>query len=551
MTVSTDISRSGPYAGAGTTGPFTVTFRFLDNSHLQVIRTASGVDTTLVLNTDYTVSGAGGSSGTVTLATALAVGQSLTIIRNVPFTQLADYVAGDAFPAQSHEDALDLVVMQTQQLKDGLDRSLTLAPTAVGASTELPAPQSLALIGWDTAGTALKNYDANSLGVAIATASWRTDVFNGTGAQTAFILTQDAGVASNCDVSVSGVQQVADVNFSYNSTTKTITFLTGAPASGTGNVAVRYGSALAAGTVASTSITDSTTTGRSVLTAASAAAARTAITAAASGANGDITSLTALASVPTVVSQYSNQIKTIGASVAANALTISAPALSLDFRSTTLGSGTVTTVSGTPSNLVVPSTQALGTVSGVQSDLIVLAINNAGTIELAVANLAGGVDLSETGLISTISVGSAGNASNIYSTTARTNVAYRVIGLIRSTQATAGTWATAPSLVQGMGGNALDAMQSLGYGQTWQNVTGSRVIGTTYYNTTGKPIQVSVTGASGTSSGGSIVINGLTVATCFASVGGSSNTQGVVVVIPPGASYSAINFTLGTWFELR
>lgn len=293
MTVSTDISRSGPYAGAGTTGPFTVNFRFLANSHLQVIRTASGVDTTLVLDTDYTVSGAGGSSGTVTLATALAVGQSLTIIRDVPFTQLADYVAGDSFPAQSHEDALDLLVMQTQQLKDGLDRSLTLAPTAVGASTELPAPQSLALIGWDTAGTALKNYDAGSLGVAIATASWRTEVFNGTGAQTAFILTQDAGVASNCDVSVSGVQQVADVNFSYNSTTKTVTFLTGAPASGTGNVAVRYGSALAAGTLASTSITDSTVTGRSVLTAASAAAARTAIGAGTVQA-GDDSSITAL-----------------------------------------------------------------------------------------------------------------------------------------------------------------------------------------------------------------------------------------------------------------
>jgi len=43
--------------------------------------------------------------------------------------------------------------------------------------------------------------------------------------------------------------------------------------------------------------------------------------------------------------------------------------------------------------------------------------------------------------------------SVFYSTTARTNVAYRVVGFINITEATAGTWATAPSTVQGAGGN--------------------------------------------------------------------------------------------------
>ena len=269
MTIQTETSLSGP---------FTVGFRFLADSHLLVIRTSSaGVDTDLAITTDYTVTGAGGSSGTVTLVTALAIGESLTIARNVPFTQLADYVNNDAFPAESHEEALDLLTMQTQQLKNIGDRSLSLPVTAVGVSTELPAPQASTLIGWSVAGDELQNYDATALGIAIATASWRTDVFNGTGAATAFVLTQDAGVASNCDVSVSGVGQVAGVNYNYDAATKTITFLTGAPASGTGNVAVRYGQALPAGVVASTSINDSTAVGRSVLTAANATAARAAI----------------------------------------------------------------------------------------------------------------------------------------------------------------------------------------------------------------------------------------------------------------------------------
>jgi hypothetical protein len=144
MTVPTSTAKSGPYAGSGTTGPFTVGFRFLENSHLQVIRTSStGVDTTLTLTTDYTVSGAGGSSGTVTLVTALAVGQKLTIIRNVPFTQDADYVQNDAFPAESHERALDKLTMQTQQLLEAVDRAAKLPVTSTADSEELVADITL------------------------------------------------------------------------------------------------------------------------------------------------------------------------------------------------------------------------------------------------------------------------------------------------------------------------------------------------------------------------------------------------------------------------
>jgi|LakMenEpi03Aug12_release.lakeMendotaPanAssembly.Ray.scaffolds.fasta_scaffold50562_4 hypothetical protein len=146
------------------------------------------------------------------------------------------------------------------------------------------------------------------------------------------------------------------------------------------------------------------------------------------------------------------QIQPISASVGASALTISASALSLDFRSATLTSGAVTTVAGTPANLVISSGSTLGTTNAVETDLAVIALNNAGTIELAVVNMAGGVNLSESALISTTAEGGAGaadSASTVYSTTARTNVAYRVLGFLRITEATAGTWATAPSLIQG------------------------------------------------------------------------------------------------------
>lgn len=154
MTVSSSVAKSGPYAGAGTTGPFTVGFRFLENSHLRVVRTSTtGVDTTLVLNTEYSVSGAGGDSGTVTLVTALAVGEKLTIIRNVPATQEADYVENDSFPAESHETALDKLTMLVQQNGEAIDRSIKVGVSDTPLSP-LPSPTSRAntVIGFDALG---------------------------------------------------------------------------------------------------------------------------------------------------------------------------------------------------------------------------------------------------------------------------------------------------------------------------------------------------------------------------------------------------------------
>jgi hypothetical protein len=186
----------------------------------------------------------------------------------------------------------------------------------------------------------------------------------------------------------------------------------------------------------------------------------------------------------------------------------------------------------------------------VQSRLVVIALNNAGTIELAVANIAGSVNFDETTLLTTtaISTGST-SASVVYSTTARTSVAFRVIGYIESTQATAGTWATAPSTIQGSGGQALTAMSSIGYGQIWQDVSGSRSGGTTYYNTTGKPIMVNVWQSDGESRSGNMQVNGVTVSVAIThGAGGGTSTMSAIV--PPGASYVA-NGSLSTWVELR
>ena len=229
-------------------------------------------------------------------------------------------------------------------------------------------------------------------------------------------------------------------------------------------------------------------------------------------------------------------IQPITASVGASALTCTLNPTILNFRNTPLTSGTINTRTvATAISVVVPSTATLGTVSAQQSRLVVIALDNAGTVELAVVNIAGGNNLDETTLMSTTAIAAGSNsASVVYSTTARTSLPFRVVGYIESTQATAGTWATAPSTIQGQGGQALAAMSSLGYGQTWQTVT--RVSGTTYYNSTGRPITFIIMNTSGLGSSVQVTIAGYTFS--LITQVGSTNILMFSSIVPAGASYS-------------
>ena len=245
------------------------------------------------------------------------------------------------------------------------------------------------------------------------------------------------------------------------------------------------------------------------------------------------------------------QIQPVSASVFNNALTITLRATTLDFRSAYLTSGAVNTRTVGSTSVTVPSGATLGTTSAVASRLVILAIDNAGTVELAITNLSGAPNLDETTLISTTAISTAAdNTGVIYSTTARTNAPFRVVGFVDITEATAGTWAAAPTKVQGCGGQAFASMSSLGYGQALQNVTGSRGLSTTYYNTTGKPILVMCVASS---TAGTVlygVLDGSNVCADSAASGGINVS--VFIMVPPGASYMITgSVTITLWSELR
>jgi hypothetical protein len=247
------------------------------------------------------------------------------------------------------------------------------------------------------------------------------------------------------------------------------------------------------------------------------------------------------------------QIRPISATVGANALTINLANTALDFRSATLTSGTITSAIATGAlSIVVPSTATLGTINAVQAMLAVLVAYNAGTPILCIVNMAGGVNLDETTVISptTIDTG-AGLASIIYSASAcGASTPFRVVGYILITEGTAGTWATAPSLIQGVGGQAFVNQQTLGMGQTYVNYTSSgRTLGTTYYNTTSKPIAVDV---SAYWAAGKDTLVGLVAGQPIANTLCVANNQGnIYFIVPPGMSYEVTGTTILSWWELR
>lgn len=171
MTVQTTTSRAD-YTGNGSTTAFTVPFYFLDNTHVLVIRTqiSTGTATTLALTTDYTVSGAGvGSGGTVTCVTAPTTDQKISILRNVPLTQLTHYVDNDPFPAASHEKALDQLTMEIQQLQEAISRSIKISQNNTISSPEMnlsAAMRANMVIAFDSNGdisvtTAVGNWKGN------------------------------------------------------------------------------------------------------------------------------------------------------------------------------------------------------------------------------------------------------------------------------------------------------------------------------------------------------------------------------------------------------
>lgn len=101
--------------------------------------------------------------------------------------------------------------------------------------------------------------------------------------------------------------------------------------------------------------------------------------------------------------------------------------------------------------------------------------------------------------------------------------------------------------------NALESRQkSLGDGQTWQNMTASRVGGTTYTNTTGRSIFVRIVVETSWAGTRALYVDG--VAVDVQTIGSAINTaMTLLAIVPAGSTYSVIAASpaFTRWMELR
>ena len=90
--------------------------------------------------------------------------------------------------------------------------------------------------------------------------------------------------------------------------------------------------------------------------------------------------------------------------------------------------------------------------------------------------------------------------------------------------------------------------QTLGVGQTWQNVTGSRFVNTVYSNNTSAPIQVMLAAYDVLNVAWAFTVGGVTIQ--WVGAGSATGiTATTTFIVPVGVTYSASGFS--NWYELR
>lgn len=300
MTISSQTRKAGPFPGDGIAVSFPFDFKVFAASDVLVVRAdGAGVETTLVLSSDYSVSLNSNQNndpgGTVTLLGGpLAVGLTLVVSSKLAILQPTDLSNQGGFYPSVLNDALDRATIQIQQLAEQLDRSVKVPITSsvdpdgliadviqaeadataaaaaaaasldafddryLGSKTSDPTVDNdgqaliVGALYWNTVGNAMRVWNGTAWQDVAQGVSLPFQVFNGTGAQTAFTLSSPPGSLGSVEVFISGVRQVPTTNYTLSGTT--LTFVT-APPAGTGNIFVRWISTQAINVPADGSVT--------------------------------------------------------------------------------------------------------------------------------------------------------------------------------------------------------------------------------------------------------------------------------------------------------
>lgn len=138
MTIPNTARKAGPLLGNGSQTAWPFTFKVFAAGDVQVtIANSAGVETVLVLGTDYSVSlnanqetSPGGIVTYPLSGSALPAGSVLAIIGDLDYDQPLDLPSGGNFSPTALENQLDRSTMQIQQLREEMNRTAKLPPTS-------------------------------------------------------------------------------------------------------------------------------------------------------------------------------------------------------------------------------------------------------------------------------------------------------------------------------------------------------------------------------------------------------------------------------------
>lgn len=162
MTISSTLRKAGPYPGNGSAATFPFSFKVFEAADVVVVRLedATSIETTLALNTDFTValnvdqnSNPGGS---ITLTAGnLATGFQLVITSDIQPLQQTDLTNQGGFYPEVINDALDRSMILIQQQGGELDRSIKFSLTNTIGSLEISenaTARANKVLGFDSSG---------------------------------------------------------------------------------------------------------------------------------------------------------------------------------------------------------------------------------------------------------------------------------------------------------------------------------------------------------------------------------------------------------------